>query len=78
MAMKNIADEIREFLRLTGLRQVVLARESGVSAATISRIVKEKQMDMLESKAQNIRAAMRSLTATPTTPREAEGGGDAA
>lgn len=70
--MENITEEIRTFLSSTGLPQCVLAKEAGVSAATISRIWKKKQHEMIESRAKKIRAAMSRLllTAPPSTPTE--------
>ena len=72
--MENITEEIRTFLSSTGIPQCVLAKEAGVSAATISRIWKKKQHEMIESRAKKIRAAMSrlSLTAAPSTPTEPE------
>ena len=72
--MENITEEIRAFLSTTGLPQCVLAKEAGVSAATISRIWKKKQHEMVESRAKNIRAAMSRLllTAAPNTPTAPE------
>lgn len=72
--MKNVTDEIREFLSSTGLPQCLLAKEAGVSAATINRIWKNKQHEMIESRANNIREAMSrlSLTAASSTPAERE------
>ena len=71
--MENITEEIRAFLSTTGLPQCVLAKEAGVSAATISRIWKKKH-EMIESRAKNIRAAMSRLllTAAPNTPTAPE------
>ena len=68
--MENITEEIRTFLSSTGLPQCVLAKEAG--AATISRIWKKKQHEMIESRAKKIRAAMSRLllTAPPSTPTE--------
>lgn len=66
--MTNIISEIYDFVRSTGIKQVTLARESGVSTATINRACKKKQADMKEGNASAIRAAMRRLTATPTSP----------
>lgn len=72
--MKNITTEIRKFLSSTGLKQCVLAREAGVSTATINRIFKEKQNDMIESRANKIRSAMDRLRrlSSPSTPSEPE------
>ena len=72
MDMENITEEIRIFLSSTGLPQCVLAKEAGVSTATISRIWKKKQHEMLESRAKNIRAAMRRLSASSTSTEPEE------
>lgn len=47
MDMENITEEIRIFLSSTGLPQCVLAKEAGVSTATISRIWKKSSMRCL-------------------------------
>lgn len=59
--MKTIADEINSFLAETKIRQYVLARESGFSIATISRVASGVQKDVRLSTAYALRAAMTSL-----------------
>ena len=59
--MKNIATELIQFFEETGIRQCRLAQASGVSSATISRIVSGKQVDLRLSTATDIRAAMEKL-----------------
>lgn len=79
--MQSITAEIICFLAETKIRQSALARESGVSTATISRIAKGHQKDMRESKAMEIRLAMRRLspsTPAPAPPAATDGRCDAA
>lgn len=59
--MKNIANELTQFFEETGVRQCRLAQASGVSSATISRIVSGKQVDLRLSTATDIRSAMEKL-----------------
>lgn len=62
--MKNIADEIRVFLQAMEIRQSQLAKESGVSTATISRLCTGRQKDITERRAVAIRAAMERLASS--------------
>lgn len=72
--MKNITCELRAFLEATGLRQRHLSKMSGVSTATINRLVNGSQCDVRLSTAEALRSAMRSFrpfnSATNTQARE--------
>lgn len=59
--MKNIATELIRFFEETRVRQCTLADASGVSSATISRIVSGKQSDLKLSTAMDIQSAMDRL-----------------
>ena len=61
--MKNITCELRAFLEATGLRQRHLSKMSGVSAATINRLVNGAQCDVRLSTAEALRSAMLTLKA---------------
>lgn len=58
MRMKNITSELRSFFESTGIRQCRLAEASGVSTATINRLVKGVQSDVRLSTADSLRSAM--------------------
>ena len=59
--MKNITCELRAFLEATGLRQRHLSKMSGVSTATINRLVNGAQCDVRLSTAEALRSAMLSF-----------------
>lgn len=60
--MKNIANELKSFFKTTGIRQCQLAEVSGVSTATINRLVKGIQNDVRLSTADSLRSAMNKLS----------------
>ena len=59
--MKNITSELKSFFEATGLPQRQLAKMSGVSTATINRLVKGLQDDVRLSTANSLRDAMFSF-----------------
>ena len=70
--MKTIADEIREFLEVTGTTQTVLSAASGVPCSTLSNLVRGRRKGVHGITQDALRAAMRRLTTTPaSTPAPA-------
>lgn len=73
--------EVREFLELHKMPAARLARQAGILPVTLTRVLSGERKDMVSASADALRDAMRSLTATPTTPPagvSGEGGDDAA
>ena len=60
-SMNTLAQDLKNFLAATGIRQYRIAEEAGVSTATINRLVKGVQEDMRLKTARSIRRAMRNL-----------------
>jgi len=60
--MKTLSDEIIEFLRETGLKQVDLSRASGVSTPIICALATRKHLGAHCSTADALRAAMARLS----------------
>ncbi len=63
--MKDITTELKSFFESTGVRQCQLAEASGVSTATINRLVKGVQSDVRLSTADSLRKAMDFLRSQP-------------
>jgi transcriptional regulator with XRE-family HTH domain len=59
--MKTIAEEIRFFLKASGVRQAALAEASGVPASTICNILKGKRKNLIGPNQDAIRNAIRML-----------------
>ncbi|MDR2488749.1 MAG: helix-turn-helix domain-containing protein [Desulfovibrio sp.] len=68
--MKNITTELKYFFEATGVRQCQLAEASGVSTATINRLVKGVQSDVRLSTADSLRNAMAAFRQPETPPAE--------
>jgi transcriptional regulator with XRE-family HTH domain len=66
--MKNITAELKSFFKATGVRQYQLAEASGVSSATISRIVKGVQGDVRLSTARSLGDAMSAFRSPKPHP----------
>lgn len=68
--MKTIADEIREFLSLTGATQSSLAAASGVPCSTFSNLLSGKRKGVHGVTQDAIRAAIKRLVSeTPHAPQ---------
>ena len=68
MKQTRIVSELIIFFESGNHSAARLSRESGVNTATISRLRTGAQRDVSSEFADALRAAMRRLTATPTSP----------
>lgn len=60
--MKNISEEIQDFLIVTGLTQIALAKASNLSPSTICNLLKRNRKDLMGSSKDRLRAAMDKLS----------------